>query len=118
MNWILLVVSLAIQLITVVIVIFTFRAISARKLPKLDLLERYHVMRTRYERLRLTLLFLVAIVCVQLLGLLYYLYAPDGPITLAQLLVSDLIFIALVIFLMRIYRGRDNLQQLPEEEKR
>jgi 4-hydroxybenzoate polyprenyltransferase len=113
---IILVVTLIIQLLAALMVLYTFYRISERKFPQLDSLERYHLMRERYERLRWSLVFVSALILVQLAGVVYYFVS--GSLPLLQLLISDFIVIALIILLSRIYRMRGQMQELDLKMKK
>lgn len=108
-------VSLIIQALAIIMVVYTFYRISEKKFPKLDALEKYHLMRKRYERLRMSLLFIGALIVVQLIGLFFY--AQSGSLAL-QLLISDLVIIALAVFLSGIYKGKNRLGEIEELEKK
>jgi archaellum biogenesis protein FlaJ (TadC family) len=103
------VVSLAIKVIAIMMVLYTFYAVSEKKFPKLDVLEKYRLMRNRYEYLRRSLLFVVAIIMIQFIGLIIYGFFPDGTLSFTQLLISDIVFVILVIFLTTIYRKKEQL---------
>ncbi len=110
MDIVLLTITLAIQVIAVVMVIYTFYRISERQFPKLAALERYHLMRKRYEHLRWSLLFVGALIAIQLFGVIVY--VRSGTLPVAQVLISDVIVIALTILLSRIYKERSRLQDM------
>jgi hypothetical protein len=96
-------------------ILYTFHRISEKKFPQLNSMERYYFMRKRYEHLRWSLLFVGALIMVQLAGVFYYFYR--GSIPLLQLLISNVIVIAIIIFLTRIYKVRDRLQDMGADEK-
>ena len=103
-----LLITALIQILAVIMIVYTFVRISQKKSPKLDTLEKYYLMRRRYEHLRLSLLFVVALIIVQLGGMYYY--YSKGSLPLAQFLISDVIVIALVFFLSIIYKEREKLK--------
>lgn len=105
-----LIVSLLIQLFTVFMIIYTFRVIKDNSGSELGVLSKYYLMRRRYDRLRSSLLFIAAIILLQIAGIVYLILYPDAPITTTQLIVSDIIFVALAVFLSQIYRMRSKLK--------
>ena len=110
MDYVFLTVTFAIQAIAIVMVLYTFYKIGERNFPKLAALEKYHLMRKRYERLRWSLVFVGALIAIQLFGV--FIYVRSGELPLTQILISDGIVIALMIFLTHIYKGRDHLADL------
>lgn len=106
---ILILASILIQVLAIIMILYTFRSISEEKGSDLGVLARYYIVRSRLARLRMSLLFVAALVFVQLMGLIYLIAIPEGPITFTQLLISDIIFIALGLFLSTIYKSRKYL---------
>jgi hypothetical protein len=105
----LLIVTFLIQALAITMILYTFHSISENKFPKLDALEKYHLMRKRYEHLRFSLLFVGALIVVQFAGLFYYL---SSALPLGQLLISNAVVISLMIFLTGIYKDREHLAEM------
>jgi undecaprenyl pyrophosphate phosphatase UppP len=115
MDTTILIISIVIQAFAILMVLYTFYSISRSSIPKLAALEEYYLMRRRYERLRTSLLFIGALIAVQLGGVFYYFWSGTFPVL--QLLISDAVIVALTIFLTRIYKERRRLSELEPEKK-
>ena len=105
-----LIITLIIQIIAIAMVIYTFQKISAKKMPEIDVLEKYHIMRQRFEHLRWSLLFVGAMIAVQVVGVFYYF--RNGSIPVLGLVISNVIIMALTVFLSQIYKKRSHLEDL------
>ena len=105
-----LIITFVIQAVAVIMVLYTFIRISESNFPQLEALERYHLMRERYEHLRWSLLFVGLLIMVQLAGVVYYFV--QGSIPILQVLVSDGLVVALTLILSRIYKARGKLQDM------
>ena len=102
-------ISLVIQALVIIMTLYVFIVISRQPKLELGILTKYYVMRQRYERLRLSLLFIVALTLTQSIGIVYVMQNPQSTITPLQIMMSNVVLVALVIFLTTIYRSKDKL---------
>ena len=92
-----------------IMTLYVFIVISKQPKLELGILTKYYVMRQRYERLRLSLLFIVALTFTQSIGIIYLMQNPSTNITPIQIMISNVVLVALIIFLTTIYHSKDKL---------
>lgn len=112
MTTTILVVSIIIKALTFLMVLYTFSSIAKPEVKNknVGVVTKYYVMKRRYNLLKGSLLFVAAIAVLELISMIYGL-TSSSPNKDIELLVSDIIFLGLVILLTRIYNFRENFAQ-------
>ncbi len=106
MGTLVIIVSAAIKAIALLMVVYTFFALSSRKEPQAGVLTKYFLVKQRYALLRMSLIFIAALIAVELATLAYGIIGGTHALNDVSLLLSDLIFLGLVVLLTKIYQLR------------
>lgn len=108
-----LVVSIIIKAITFIMVLYTFLSINRpeKKDKKMSVYTKYYLMRKRYEMLKGSLLFVAAIAVLELISMTHILVSGASYVGDTEMLISDIIFLGLVLLLTKIYNFRDCLTE-------
>ncbi|MBR9702992.1 hypothetical protein GOV10_03075 [Candidatus Woesearchaeota archaeon] len=106
----LIIASLFIMLVSLVMILYFFRSLdSVEKKSDLGVMMKYYLIRRRYDRMRTSLLFVAALMAVQFIGLLVMVFVPGAEFKTTEILISDFIFVALIVFLTGLYRNKEKL---------
>lgn len=105
-------VSILIKIISLVMVAYTFLALSPKKEPKeLGVLTKYFIVKRRYNLLRFSLLFVAALILIELVSMLRAALTAPAGVNEMQMLLSDIVFLGLIILLSRIYQLRSMFEK-------
>lgn len=107
MTPIVMVISFLVATIALIMVLFTFKSLSVtHEAAELGVFTKYLLLKRRYDLLRRSLLFVAAIVIIQICSLLYAFFTAPGFFADVQLLASDIVFLGLAYLLSKLYLVR------------
>ena len=107
MTPIVMIISFLVAAIALTMVLFTFKSLSVtREAAEIGVFTKYLLLKRRYDLLRRSLLFVAAIVIIQICSLLYALFTAPGFFADIQLLASDVVFLGLAYLLSKLYLVR------------
>ena len=105
MSSLIIAISAAIKVVTLLMTVHTFRNLAPHRTPATDLYTRYFIVKRNYNLLRYSLLFVAALILVELFSMSRVIF-QNATVNDVQLLLSDIVFLGLVVLLSRIYAGR------------
>jgi len=109
------IVSTVIKLISLAMIVYTFQSLSREENKNLSVLTKYFLLKRNYTLLRFSLIFIATLVVVELVNMFYRtINAP--PLSEPQLLISDAVFIGLILLLTKIYESRHYFTQEIDKE--
>lgn len=118
MASVIILVSAAIKAIALLMVVYTFYSLSNRKEPHgAGVLTKYFLVRQRYSLLRMSLIFVAALIAVELASLAYAIAAGTSAVSELSLLFSDIVFLGLVVLLSKIYQVRSRFGPQQETQR-
>jgi hypothetical protein len=103
--------SILIKLFSLLIILYAFRTLSIDESGKFGVYTQLFIMRRRYDLLRMSLLFIAAILVLELVSMSYTLISRQG-LNLVQIMASDILFIGLVALVTIIYSSRNSLKKV------
>lgn len=103
MTTIVIAISILIKAISFIMVVYTFNSLLSPIEPK-GIMTRFYVLHRKYMLLRASLLFVAALILLELGSMLYAVANSTTSVSDISLLLSDVIFLGLTILLSRIYR--------------
>jgi len=109
-------ISILITVISLVMVLYTFNALSTERIEVLGVVTQYFLLKRRHQLLRLSLILVAGVITIQLINSGYMLFTGN-PLGSLQLLFSDVAFIALVVILAKMYRIRISFQRDAEQKR-
>ena len=113
MASVVLIVSIVIKAVTFLMVLYTFLSINRpeKSDKNVSVVTKYYIMKRRYEMLKASLLFVAAIAVLELISMTHILISGNLYVGDTEMLISDIIFLGLVLLLTRIYNFRDHITQ-------
>jgi len=115
--------SFVLKGITLLILLGTFKLLSVPEKARKNagFLTRYYLMRKNYTLLRASLLFVAAIILLEILEMTYMMLNPNGTmLNDALILFSDVVLTGLIVLLAKVYKMRKisdaELKYLSEEK--
>lgn len=110
MASILVIVSILIKAIALLIVCYSFFMLNPKKEREiLGPLTKYFLLRKNFLLLRWSLVFVAALLLVELISISISVVGNADKLADIRLLTSDLVFLGLIMLLTQIYRHRDRL---------
>jgi hypothetical protein len=106
------IISLAIKLVSLVIVLYAFKALSVDESGKFGVYTRLLMMKRKYDLLRMSLLFIAVILLLELFSMSYTLVMEPQALNMIQVIISDAVFIGLILLISRIYISRNSLKRI------
>lgn len=104
-------ISFLIKAISLAMILFAFKAFSSEEESDLSLLAKYFLIKQRYRLLRLSLLFISALIIIELIGMGFLLGGATTKAQEFQLVASDAMFLVLVLVLTVMYRHQQRVSK-------
>ncbi|HIH23551.1 TPA: hypothetical protein HA251_00805 [Candidatus Woesearchaeota archaeon] len=98
-------ISIIIKVTTLIMVLYTFKNLLAPSDPQPSIIyTQFYALKKKYSLLRFSLIFVAALIVLELASMIRAATVNMGAINDTQLLLSDAIFLGLIILLTHIYK--------------